>query len=121
MDLLVEAPNPNLNVNISRYSELSDVVDHWFPPLVQKDDPNGDTKVSSKVQSGNFYSPDQYSDCTYWKEPLPDIEIKELEEFKQLEESGRWRDKSFQQQIGNGNGRPSSLTISLFSGIMLTL
>ncbi|XP_077990514.1 phosphatidate phosphatase LPIN2-like [Glandiceps talaboti] len=46
------------------YSKLSDLVDHLFPPL------HGRT-------SYEFLAADEYSSFTYWRTPLPDVEISE--------------------------------------------
>ncbi len=65
---------------ICRYTKLGDVVDHFFPPLIENDEESG-----PKVPTGNFPAPDSYSTFTYWREPLPDIEA-EIELFNSPEE-----------------------------------
>jgi len=59
---------------MSSYTKLSDIVDHFFPPLIDLEDSK---KV--KVTSGNFHAPSEFSSFTYWREPLPDIETEILE------------------------------------------
>ena len=58
------------------YTKLSDIVDHVFPPLLDRQD-----KTDGKVVSGNFPLPDEYSPFTYWREPFPDISVDELDVF----------------------------------------
>lgn len=55
----------------SSYSKMTDVVDHFFPPLLDKVPQQGPTK--SKMLSGNFPAAQEFSTFTYWREPLPDI------------------------------------------------
>ena len=50
---------------------MSDIADHFFPPLVE-DSTNSDL---GKMHSGNFPNPDEFSTFTYWRDPLPEIEI----------------------------------------------
>ncbi|CAH1773471.1 unnamed protein product [Owenia fusiformis] len=49
------------------YTGLNDVVDHFFPPV-------HDT-VDGPEPGQHFHAPKEYSTFTYWREPLPDIEI----------------------------------------------
>lgn len=50
------------------YTKLSDIVDHFFPPLLHC---NCHHEV---VEAGKFPGATEYSDFTYWREPLPDIQ-----------------------------------------------
>jgi hypothetical protein len=61
-----------------RYSKLSDVVDHFFPPLLDRVPKASHSK--SKMLSGNFPAAQEYSTFTYWRSPLPDI-ADELPDF----------------------------------------
>lgn len=51
----------------SSYSSLRDVVDHLFPPLRK----NG----SDGLLTTDFVNAEEYSSFTFWREPLPEIEI----------------------------------------------
>src|SRR6218665_178354 len=50
------------------YTKLTDIVDHFFPPLLHC---NCHHEV---VEAGKFPGATEYSDFTYWREPLPDIQ-----------------------------------------------
>lgn len=52
----------------SSYTKLSDIVDHFFPPLLHC---NCHHEV---IEAGKFPGATEYSDFTYWREPLPDIQ-----------------------------------------------
>jgi phosphatidate phosphatase LPIN len=52
----------------SSYTKLSDIVDHFFPPLLHCDCHN------EVIESGKFPGATEYSDFTYWRDPIPDIE-----------------------------------------------
>ena len=52
-----------------RYIKLSDLVDQMFPPF----------KTEGLPPSG-LIAPDQFSSFTYWRAPLPDIPVDELNE-----------------------------------------
>lgn len=55
----------------SSYTKLSDIYDHFFPPLLDRVPKENQSK--SKVISGNFPAAQEYSTFTYWREPLLDI------------------------------------------------
>jgi len=52
----------------SSYSHLSDVTDHYFPPIEEV----GDDIL--------FHAPAEYSNFTYWREPLPDVNFELVNE-----------------------------------------
>lgn len=53
--------------NFFRYIKLSDLVDQMFPPF----------KTEGLPPSG-LIAPDQFSSFTYWRAPLPNIPMDEL-------------------------------------------
>ncbi len=76
--------------------------------ILQPEDDSG----TGKVVSGNFTVPTEYSNVTYWREPLPDIEL-ELEDLKRGVESKSWRRSDFNEVPG--------LRVGILSGIMMTI
>ena len=52
---------------LHRYTKMTDTVDHLFPPIENH-------PQYGQIHSGKFPAPDKYSNFTYWREPLPDIE-----------------------------------------------
>ena len=50
------------------YTNLTDIVDHFFPPIVVD-------SLDELILSGNFPEAAQYSTFTYWRDPLPDVEL----------------------------------------------
>jgi len=56
----------------SSYSGLSYVVDHVFPPLRRS--------ICSGFLTTDFVGAEEFSSFTYWRNPLPEIEIKIEEE-----------------------------------------
>ena len=63
----------------SSYKKLSDIVDMFFPPL-SIDESDGGAGVVSGAGPKRFQAAD-YSSFTYWREPMPDIEL-DIEELK---------------------------------------
>ncbi|KAK2165793.1 hypothetical protein LSH36_45g07002 [Paralvinella palmiformis] len=51
----------------STYTKMTDTVDHLFPPLEIH-------PLHGQIHSGKFPDPEKYSNFTYWREPLPNIE-----------------------------------------------
>uniref|UniRef100_T1JA68 phosphatidate phosphatase n=1 Tax=Strigamia maritima TaxID=126957 RepID=T1JA68_STRMM len=61
----------------STYSGLSYVVDHLFPPLRR-------SSLSDGVLTSNFEGSEEYSAFTYWRAPIPEIQI-DIPETKAIE------------------------------------
>lgn len=83
-----------LHFCIYRYTKLTDVADHFFPPV---------HKLQRKQLS-------EYSEVTYWRDPLPEISIEEIAGVTGVtaasgatEKSSSWREQFItSQQLSRG-------------------
>ncbi|CAD5114933.1 DgyrCDS3963 [Dimorphilus gyrociliatus] len=69
---------------LSSYEKMNSIVDHLFPPLVDGErlpKLNKERHTSGKIESCNFPEAEEFSNFTYWREPIQDVVI-DLDAYK---------------------------------------